>query len=206
MKKRLVVFILGICFLSGCSKADEIQSNTAEPDKGCFFPQDITSCTYDGIVFWEQSAQPEEIVLSITKVQSMEAGDLYELKIDCSGNAEDRFGVDRSSLGLFFIQEDSIYLIDNEAVKGQSLTAEEMINTGRLVCNEAGMDDILQENERGWHEYILIDGNKREYHSYNNMTETGYYECFTWEPGKGLVGYRSGYGAEADAIDIFYSE
>lgn len=195
MKKHLSILFLGICFLCGCAKA-------AKSDNSYFFPQDVTSCTYEGTAFWEPSAQPAEIVLSITKVQSFGEGDLYALEINHGENAEDRFGVDRSRLGSFLVQEDKIYFLDSACAKGESLTAEAVINTGKLVCNEAGTMDVLDENEGGWHEYILVDGNKREYHGYNNLTETGYYECFIWELGKGLVEYRSGYGAEADAISL----
>lgn len=210
MKKYFFTWIFGIFLLCGCSKTNEIQENITESNNGYFFPLDTTSCTYEGTTFWEQctfeeTTQPKEIVLSITKVQSFETGDLYELKINCDKNAEDRFDMDRSHLGFFFVQKDKIYRIDNETIKGKSPTAEEIINAGTLVCNETGTEDALDENESGWHEYILANGNRREYHGYNTLVETGYYECFIWESGKGLVEYRSGYGAEADAINFSLS-
>lgn len=48
----------------------------------------------------------------------------------------------------------------------------------------------------------MADGSRREYRGYNTLTETGYYESFIWEAGKGLVEYRSGYGAGADAVEL----
>ena len=41
------------------------------------------------------------------------------------------------------------------------------------------------------------------YRSYNDLTETGYYERFVWEKGKGLIEYKSGFGAERDRIYLW---
>lgn len=60
----------------------------------------------------------------------------------------------------------------------------------------------LGEDESGFHSYLEVKGDKREYHSYNNQVSTGYYESFIWEKGKGLINYRSGYGAESNSIEL----
>lgn len=206
MKRYLFIIIMVICFLTGCSKGNETGENIKGFNNGYFFPKDTTSCTYDGLTFWELSGQSREIVLSVTKVQFFEEGDLYELVIDSGENAKDRFGIDRSCLGFFFVQDDNIYLIDKETAKSETLTKDEIISKGKLVCSQTGNEDCLEEDETGWHEYIIADGNIREYHGYNNLTETGYYESLIWEYGKGLVGYRSGYGAEADAVNLTLSK
>ena len=69
-----------------------------------------------------------------------------------------------------------------------------------LVCREAEMPDVLEEE--GWHEYIEENGDRREYHGYGTWGSTNYYEHFVWEWGKGLVAYRSGYGAESYGIEL----
>ena len=58
------------------------------------------------------------------------------------------------------------------------------------------------EGKKGWHESITVNGDICEYRSYNDLTETGYYEGFLWEKGKGMLEYRSGVGAEMDGIEL----
>jgi hypothetical protein len=38
------------------------------------------------------------------------------------------------------------------------------------------------------------------------MVETGYYETYTWENKKGLMEYRSGYGAGNRSIELEFVE
>lgn len=200
MKRYLCIIILGICFLTGCSKGNETGGNIAGLNNSYFFSDDTASCTYEGFVFWHVPEESEEIVLSVTKVQSFEEGNLYELVINTEGSSEDRLGIDRSRLDFFLVLGDDIYLIDDGTAK--DLTIDKIKSKGKLVCSQTEKEASLKDNEPGWHECIIAEGNIREYHGYNNMAETGYYESFIWEYGKGLVGYRSGYGAEADAINI----
>jgi aminopeptidase C len=49
---------------------------------------------------------------------------------------------------------------------------------------------------------FLSNDKQREYHSYNNLTGTGFYEQFIWEDAKGLVTYKSGFGAEKNDIEL----
>lgn len=65
-----------------------------------------------------------------------------------------------------------------------------------------GKEDSLKE-EKGWHEEIMVEGTVCTYRSYNDLTETGYYERFVWEKGKGLIEYKSGFGAERDRIYLW---
>jgi len=57
-------------------------------------------------------------------------------------------------------------------------------------------------DEEGWRESIVYDGFMCEYRGYNTLVETGFYECFIWEKGKGLIMYKSGFGAEKDDIEL----
>ena len=79
---------------------------------------------------------------------------------------------------------------------------EDFIARGTVVCQEMGKEDSLKE-EKGWHEEIMVEGTVCTYRSYNDLTETGYYERFVWEKGKGLIEYKSGFGAERDRIYLW---
>ena len=199
MKKNLLIILLVICILSGCS------SVRGNEDTNYFFPQGTSLWMYEGR-FLESSLQTGQIELSVIEVKDFEEGNLYELVWNCNEAVPDRYGGDRRYLGLFLVLSDSIYLFRDEYVKEELPTVEEIKNSGTLVCSKYGKEDSLGEDEGGWHEYILVEDNRSEYHGYNNLVETGYYECFVWEIGKGLIAYRSGYGAEADAIEVYLTE
>lgn len=199
MKKYLLILFLVSCFLSGCTNKKGMEA------ANYFFEQGISSRTYEGR-FLQSSTQAEHIELSVIEVKHFEEGDLYELKWNCDKNAQDGYGVNRQYLGLFLVLNDGIYLIKDRDAKEELAAAEEFKHIGTLVCSKYGKEDRLEENERGWHEYILVEDNRSEYHGYNNLVETGYYECFVWEIGKGLIEYRSGYGAEADATELYLLE
>ena len=199
IKKNLLILLLVICFLFGCSNVRGIEGTNY------FFPNGTSSWTYEG-KFLESSLQTEQIKLSVIEVEGFEEGNLYELMWHCNRDIQDRYGGDKQYLGLFLVLNDSIYLIRDEYAKDELLTVEEIKNAGTLVCSKYGKEDSLGEDERGWHEYILVKDNRSEYHGYNNLVETGYYENFVWEIGKGLIEYRSGYGAEADAIEVHLLE
>jgi|InofroStandDraft_1065614.scaffolds.fasta_scaffold80913_2 hypothetical protein len=79
---------------------------------------------------------------------------------------------------------------------------EKIMSAGTVVCQEQEKRDILGAGENGWHEWIVVDDEQREYHSYNNLTETGFYEQFIWERGYGLIYYMSGFGADKDRMEL----
>ena len=201
---RYIFMICILCFaVSGCSAGGE---NVAEPSQevvSYFFPEETVSCTYSVNASIYALSSMEQADLTITEIKSFEEGTLYELKCENEEIIVDRYGIPVLYLGLFFVQDDKIYFIRDEAEKDELTDAKTIINMGTLVCCEEGKADELSGEERGWHEYILVDGDRREYHGYNTMVETGYYENFIWEEGKGLIGYRRGYGAEADAMELY---
>ena len=181
-----------------------------QPVDSYFFPQGAASYVYM-VTFADLGPQQEEkeVVLHIAEVQIFEQGALYELKIDSDVEAPDThagYRGDWRNFGFFYVQGDEVYFIRADEAKRDYQTVEEIMNAGTLVCNEAGKEDVLGEDEKGWHEFILVDGDRREYHGYSTLVETGYYEHFYWEKGKGLVTYESGYGAEADGIEMYFAE
>ncbi len=167
--------------------------------KSYFFPQGTEGVTYTGSL-WDSSEQ-QVLELSIAKVEAFAEGNLYQLQIKYDKELQGRWGIDRRDLGLFLVMGDRIYKVD--ATKEAPYTVEDIISTGTLVCSKENKEDTLGEEEKGGHEYIVADGNRVEYHGYNTLVETGYYECFIWEKGKGLVEYRSGYGAGAE-VELYF--
>lgn len=177
-----------------------------------FFPKDLHTAKYNIRSNLDMLETKHEIELMIIPVESSESGTIYELRLDCDEEFRGRnyYGWDRCSLGYFYVQDDKIYYIGHLYI-GQLYTGKEiasiiseegLMEKGVVVCQEEGLEDPLSEDEKGWHEYLLADGNRREYHGYNNLVETGYYENFIWEKGKGLVEYVSGWGAERDSINL----
>lgn len=199
MKKILlaVMFIVVIvCGVSICLCRQDIFPK----DSSFFFPNEGIWEYHAG--FTEVSeASDEKIELYVVAVCTIENDVVYELIIETNQEIQDRYG-ERLNLGYFFVTEDKIYLIREEIPQWETLTKETLVSIGTLVCQDEEKKDVLASEEPGWHEYIEADGNIRKYCGYNSLTETGYYEQFVWEKGKGLMKYKSGYGAEADGIEL----
>jgi hypothetical protein len=176
------------------------QPSRETPDVGnlFFFNGNIQHVNYKGVFLFNNIIE-KDIKLNINEVADLKYGKLIELKLD---NIE---GVpsERLSLGYFYVQKDKIYKITPTQEKLKKLKErEEIPNNSFIVCQNQEMKDTLKEDERGWHQYIKVNENRIEYHSYNNQVETGYFERFTWEKNKGLIFYQSGYGAERDSIEL----
>lgn len=165
-----------------------------------FFFKDVNQpVIYRGLLSFDSDILNEIVSLQIKYLADLQYGKLYELKL----YGVDEIPEDRRSLGYFYVQEDRIHKFDPTKENLDLLkTSKELPEDSVIVCQEEEIKDSLGENESGWHHYLEVDGDKRVYHSYNNLVSTGYYETFTWELGKGLVDYRSGYAAERDAIEL----
>ena len=221
MKRVLVLLVFAIILFGGCTNVREdiegtkINENSEYPEipepivepvseNNQFFFQNICEPIYyeATYTFADSKDLPDRIALIVTEREKTESGILYEMRLDYNKefSGRDYFGWDRFWLGYFFVQGQEIYLLRNEKLSDIIGNEKELINRGTLICNYEGVSDEL--GEEGWHSYITVDGNRREYHSYNNGTETGFYEAFIWEQGKGLISYRSGIGAEGDAIEL----
>lgn len=173
-----------------------------------FFFEDITNETVYSVQHsFFSDVIPDELLLQITTVSQYENGKLYQIKCDFDEDFPGRYelGFDRFSLGYFYIQDNSatIYRIREEDMTNEIMDSEEKImSVGTVVCQEQEKKDILGEGENGWHEWIVVDDDRREYHSYNNLTGTGFYEQFIWERGHGLIYYTSGLGADKDMMEL----
>lgn len=198
--KRVRLWLIAVALFSvGCAGQPE-STNRAD---NYFFPEGTKACVYHVNT---AELYIEERELTVTEVRNFEGGSLYELKFGDDGEGTDICGASMTYLGLFFVQGDKIYFIREENIKEELISTEIITELGTLVCQEEERADALDAGEPGWHEAITADGSRREYRGYNTLTETGYYERFVWEQGKGLVEYRSGYGAARDAVELYLKE
>ena len=168
-----------------------------------FFKQGTTkqlySCTYDDNYSDYYIDATIEVTLHINKISEIDDGILYQLKIE----PVLYYNEERMILGYFYVQEDIIYKITTEDIDiNEFKTKNDIIANSDIVCQVEEIKDSLNEDFKGWHNCMIANGDTREYHQYNNAVETGYYEQFIWEYGKGLVAYRSGWGAESRPIDL----
>ncbi|GKS12236.1 hypothetical protein YDYSY3_32360 [Paenibacillus chitinolyticus] len=227
MKNISIIIALGIVLVSGCAKspnsnqdsnANNVQpsiqansnnnqvdgsnntKNTNEETFGnsFFFKSGVSQLKYKGQFLFDDIVE-KDVILKINVVDNLKYGKLYELKLDPIESVPN----ERLSLGYFYVQKDKVYKIEptkDNLIKLKS--SEEMPSGSVIVCQEQEIKDTLSKNEPGWHHYLEVNGDKREYHSFNNQVSTGYYESFIWESSKGLINYKSGYGAERDSMEL----
>lgn len=163
--------------------------------------------------------------LSVEKEKVLENGILYKLDIlknDQLYFADNETGEKsekRMHLGYFYVQANKIYLIQDMEINTDSaekdmlpiplqrgeninldMAEEELIRSGKVVCQEKPQGDMIDPEEKGWHEGIGIIGDRCIFGRYANYIETDWWEDFTWQKGLGLVEYKSGRGAFADSV------
>ena len=101
------------------------------------------------------------------------------------------------------LEKDKIYKIEPTEENIEIIRKENKIPTeSNIVCQEGEIKDNLKQEQKGYHQYLLVKDDLREYHSYNNMVESGYFETFIWERNIGLKYYKSGYGAEFSLVEL----
>lgn len=163
-----------------------------------FFTNNISEQNSKGKFLFDDIIE-QDVTLNINELANLKYGKLYELKLDSMEGIDD----ERLNLGYFYVQEDKIYKIEpTEQNLDMLKTNEELPEDSVIVCQDTEIEDSLNDNEQGFHHYLIVEGDKRIYHSYNNQVSTGYYESFTWKKDIGLTNYRSGYGAENDSIEL----
>lgn len=211
MKKKKVLLLIIVCILilAGCSENQQNSNiiSKSSSENLFFFKEGVQSLNYNArFTYLSDVPLPNKVQLLITEKEHFNNGIVYKIKINCDGYFDgiDSWGEDRFNLGYFYVQKDKIYLIRSLDVFDKSTSETDIINEGIIVCQTEEMKDVLEKSEKGWHKSIIVDGNRREYHGYNTLSETGYYERFIWEEDFGLVEYKSGYGAESDNIELYY--
>ena len=158
---------------------------------------------------------PDKETISFHFVKELGEGQLFELIIDCDEEMMSKYK-DRFHLGYFYVTKDTIlcfrgYIEDKTFINAYDMAVEDISEEiiclyGTKVFSVIPKEDELGVEEQGWHEWIEVEDSLVRYSSYNNMVETGFYEYFVWEKGKGLVQYISGYGAERNGIDLVLIE
>ncbi|MCX7749583.1 MAG: hypothetical protein N2645_22210 [Clostridia bacterium] len=182
---------------SDTNEPDDMNAETVE--NSFFFKSNVSQLNYTGKFLFSEETVEKDVKLYINVVANLKYGKLYELRLDSVKDVPD----DRLGLGYFFVQKDKIYrVVQTEENLDKLKRSEEVPNDSAIVCQDKEIKDTLGEDEPGWHQYIKVDGNKRKYYSYSNQVATGYYESFIWEKNKGLINYRSGFGAERESIEL----
>lgn len=185
------------------NKPGDIHLETQAPS--FFSKSGVTKINYKGTFMFDDIIK-KDVTLHLIEVANLKYGKWYELKLDSIDgipNNDVSLGFSPLSLGYFCAQKDKIYkLTPTETNLKKIKISEEVPKDSVIVCQDQEMKDSLKKDERGWHQYIQVKGNTREYHSYNNRVETGFYESFTWEKDKGLIYFQRGFGAGRDSIDL----
>ncbi len=141
----------------------------------------------------------EEVFLEIKLISSLNNGKVYAIKII----TESEIPKERLCLGCFYVTKEKIYKINLELNRiKKEKNSELLIKNSTIVYQKQSKADKLGKQAKGVHENIVVNKDKITYNTYNSGVETGYYESFIWKKGMGLIGYRSGYGAERDSIEL----
>ena len=216
----IAIVMIAVILLSACAHPDspvnastpQIPDITASPQASpteaavigyiesnpFFFANTDSKLAYKGLFMFDDIIE-KDVTLYISELADLTYGKLYELNLEPVDGVPD----DRLSLGYFYVQEDKIYKIKpTEANLNMIRRRGKLPDSSMIVCQDTEIKDVLGENEPGFHQYLDINGDRREFHSYNNQVSTGYYESYTWEKTKGLIYYESGYGAGRDSIEF----
>lgn len=204
---RYVIGVLSLCMLMlvGCSSKINTISTASlsqetvlsiSAENPYFYKSGTQNLVYKGSLMFEDIIE-KDVSLSIIETAVLSHGKLYKLLLEPIPGVPDN----RLNLGCFLVQQEKIYKISDENLSLVTKT-ESLPEDSVIVCQDKEIKDSLEADVPGIHQHLDINGDKREYHKYNNNVETGYYESFIWEKNKGLVSYTSGFGAERDSIEL----
>lgn len=179
-----------------------------------YFTQGNQKIWYKAIFCFSEDL-PENETISFHYLKNIGEGQLFELIIDSEEEILSKYE-SRFRLGYFYVTEDKIiclrdYMENDKFIYLNDIVIEDiseelLTSYGTVVFQTIAKEDILGEEEQGWHEWIEVEGDFVRYRSYGNEVESGFYERFVWEKGKGLVEYVSGFGAARDGIDLVLKE
>ncbi len=135
------------------------------------------------------------------KIANLKKGTLYQIKIH--NDTKYVIPEKRLTMGYFYVQQDKIVRIWENENEPWNIS-EECINKLKkydsvpkysvVVCQNANVEDCLNEGEEGWHYYLESTGDECTSHLwYQYPQHSGYWESFKWKKNKGLISYRSGF-------------
>lgn len=148
------------------------------------------SAKYDGN---EEKYIEENINIHIKLIKEYPQGFLYQFELLGLENLK----ADRICMH-FFVTEDKIYRLNTlYDYSGEALSSDFIMDNSEIVCQESETDNLKNSS-------ITLNGAQITFSKTEtkNNGEVGFYEWFTWEKGKGMVEYGSGYGAERDVLYI----
>lgn len=136
---------------------------------------------------------PDTMELQIDLIQEFEEGAVYHLHFEGYELVDPRLR-NRTDIGYFYVTPEKIYYRVQPGDVEQGV--ESIVENATLLVQEENREDMLEEEEEGWHDSIVVDGSRVTYEGYVYTTPfaTNFYETYVWEEGKGLVEYVSGYG------------
>ena len=157
-----------------------------------FFSESGKIAYHIGEVDFDDEA-PDTMELQIDLIQEFEEGAVYHLHFEGYELADPRLR-NRTDIGYFYVTPEKIYYRVQPGDVEQGV--ESIVENATLLAQEENREDLLEEEEMGWHDSIVVDGNRITYEGYVFTTPyaTNFYETYVWEEGKGLVTYVSGYG------------
>jgi hypothetical protein len=214
-KHLFVVLCLMGFIVSGCSHSE---NDWFFEGDNVYLSADVTT---NSLVAYESMdlstlIKTEQSNISVYKVLNMQNGSVYKLVIEPVEDRDGYLGAGRLNL-YFYVTMEKIYRIwsyvyednilkefyDDDQQLIQVLdTDEKIINNSYLVCQQEELPDLLEEGGVGMHNCIEIKDTQIESRMWNvtDNGETYFYESFSWELGKGLIAYRSGFRAERDIL------
>ena len=188
----------------------EEESRAEEPDAGSsaavnpyfFYEDGRVVYSIDEVDFQEV---PDTIELEIELIQEFDEGAVYHLHFEGCEVMDPRQR-DRTDLGYFYVTPERIYyrVQPGDIENGADSIAEHAL----LMVQPESREDLLEPEEEGWHDSIVVDGNRVIYDGYVFISEgaTTFYETYVWEAGKGLVEYVSGYGPGTHEVIYTWAE
>lgn len=228
MRKRItniIVLLLGILWVMGCGSVqieetlyDEGQEENQGNHQNVYFynTDNVQLVAYAEYYDKEGCLFEEMINLEMYKVKNYEKGGLYHLKIGPIENEEGYLGEERLNI-YFYVTEEKIYRLwsyvyqdgeiisfyDNDELVVSILdTEDKIIENGEVVCQREETESELEDGAYGTH-FAITKKEKQIIYSRCDVEmsgDPGFYEWFTWEDGKGLVDYGSGFSAEAEIL------
>lgn len=176
----------------------DLSMEDIENYESVYFINDVTTLNYEGQFQFYDPVRKKVTIREDTLLNN-ETGRFTKLFLD----GIDGVPNERLLLGYLYETNEVIYKIaPTDAAIKQIVERNEIPEDSIIICQRESSVDTLSETEGGFHHYIDVEHDEITYHSYNNLTETGYYETFVWKVGVGLIHYKSGFGAERESIKL----
>ena len=180
------------------SNEDEEDTKAVETDDTDEAMEDSIQVDYRVIYLYEEEV--DSVPVSIVKTGAFDDGDVYSYDIvyDEDVIVDYHGDLDRLHIGTFLFKEDEIYLITDTRDNHKE---QDFYDYGVLVYSEEDYSD----ERSGYKIKLHNDGYLCRCSYYDTISEsggTGYYAEYVFDSDKVLTYYRSGYGAEAEPIEI----